>query len=168
MANRVTWTIRDFPAGGLVLVRDRLLRNPGETPVSQTIDTVEANAQRAVELIVMHVPVSEADSFLVDIGAPPLRRRMRVEKEASARASRTAHASARADTFATHFAAYYDLLGAQTQDERPIPRLLGRVRDPATQQPRRCSFTVAGLGLVPREITGLETLSCMVASADPP
>lgn len=150
LANVVDWTIHDVPRNGSLLVRKRLDRVHGDSVEKLAI---KYPASGPLEIFISHIPTHEAAMLgLIRSGrdaTPPLHA---VDERGVSAGTDSVSVMVGADSVATHFNAYYSLLGAK-KNERPLPKFERFLR--------RCS---GRLGQRPSIMRAGE-LSCMVASA---
>lgn len=171
LANMVEWTIPGIPQKVLPMVLRPLDPDSGDVPV--TLPALRAGVRDTAEIFISHVPFLEAAQFVTALakfemgaGDVPEGIRTQINPEAvhvnwAERLERVVGHGMQTDPdTATHFHAYYDLLRApKTPAARPLPHSPKRLG-------RTCTFTTrTQLGV--RELFGLDTLSCMVASAEP-
>ena len=168
LANVVTWKITDYPHDRLELVRHRLDRKSGDQP--ELLETLGVDS-RNLELLIMHVPIDEAQAFIDDLLAPApapnhdgaAGRRLPADRGgdriAAPQASRDRE-EPKDGFLAHHFKAYYGLL------DKPIRQPLPQYRRlPAREDEPSCSLPLRMLA--GRAFRGAGTYSCMVASALP-
>lgn len=173
LANMVEWKIRNIAQGHLPMVLSPLDSMAGDRRMD--LPALRAAVSDTAEIFIMHIPLAEAMGFtgaLQGLGARAIERRQdapmhagpdtatRLDRAGARRAAAPHGMDADPDT-ATHFQAYYDLLRASnTSTARPLPhKPKGRKN--------MCEFTTRTLAGGKKELFGLETLSCMVASARP-
>jgi hypothetical protein len=148
--NMVEWRIRDVPRDRLVLVRRRLNAPAGNAPgTADTLARPLPDSSGVVWITLMHVPPGEAANFRGFATGVVTRSRFPVTKDHAMRAD--------APYVASHFNAYYRLLGAGP-NERPLPHYVG-------YEHSRCSVVLRP-GMEWEVRRALETLSCMVAVAE--
>lgn len=171
LANMVEWTIRGIRQDHLPMVLKPL--NPGAGDQDRILPPLRARVGNTAQIFITHQPLPETTRLTNGF--------MNLE---SGRSAQAADSSAREDPYtaarsnrageprdiarhsmrtdpdtATHFRAYYDLIGANAA-ERPLPHTPKR-------RPEVCSFTVRTLRGIVDLGGGLDTLTCMVASARP-
>jgi hypothetical protein len=135
LANRVDWRIPNLNSDSLVLV----FRGLNDT--TRHAVTLKPNARRQIELLVVHVPVTDTNGLFSAPGKQAM-----IDPE---------------DDLKPHFNAFYGLMNPAARTQRPVPDRPWRFR-------RVCPITILDLSRDTKSEVhpGTRTQSCITASAD--